>query len=244
MNVLILGSGGREHALALAISKSKQLGKLYAAPGNPGCEAVAKLVSLNIENSTEVVEFCEGNQVDLVVVGPEGPLVKGVSDDLAAAGIACFGPSKSAARLEGSKKFTKELCKEFGIPTAEFESFTALEPALAYVRAKGAPIVIKADGLAGGKGVTVAMSLGEAELAVRAMFDGAFGAAGAQIVVEEFLDGEEASLFAISDGHEFWPLAAPRTTKGWATEIRGQIREVWGRIPQRRFSVKKSPSKR
>jgi phosphoribosylamine---glycine ligase len=201
MNVLILGSGGREHALALAISKSKGLGDLYVAPGNPGCEAVAKLVELDIENSTEIVEFCQRSHIGFVVVGPEGPLVKGVSDDLLAAGIACFGPSKSAARLEGSKNFTKELCKEFGIPTAEFESFITLEPALAYVRAKGAPIVIKADGLAAGKGVTVAMTLEEAESAVRAMFDGAFGAAGSQIVIEEFLEGEEASLFAISDGH-------------------------------------------
>jgi phosphoribosylamine--glycine ligase len=213
MNVLILGSGGREHALALAISKSKGLGQLYVAPGNPGCQAIAEILALNIENSSEVIDFCQARQIGLVVVGPEGPLVKGISDDLVAAGIACFGPSRAAARLEGSKGFTKELCRELGIPTAEFRCFTAQGPALAYVRARGAPIVIKADGLAAGKGVTVAMTLGEAESAVRNLFDETCGGAGFQIVIEDVLEGEEASLFVISDGHRVLPFGGAQDHK-------------------------------
>jgi len=200
MNVLILGAGGRENALALAIAKSEGLGALFVAPGNPGCEKVAHRVVLDPSQASQVVAFCLTNAIDLVVVGPEAPLVAGVSDALADAGIACFGPRKAAARLEGSKGFTKDFCKEFGIPTGAYQRFSDREAALAYVRAQRAPIVVKADGLAAGKGVVVAMSLAEAEAAIESMFGGAFGAAGSEVVVEEFLEGEEASLFAISDG--------------------------------------------
>ena len=200
MNVLILGSGAREHALALAISKSKRLDALYVAPGNPGCESVAHLVDLDILNGPAVIEFCRRAAIGLVVVGPEAPLVAGVSDDLERAGIACFGPSRVAAELEASKSFTKQLCEEFGIPTAFYRAFDALDPAIAYLREQGAPIVIKADGLAAGKGVTVAATLEEAEVALRSIFEGAFGDAGRRVVIEEFLEGEEASLFALSDG--------------------------------------------
>jgi phosphoribosylamine--glycine ligase len=200
MNVLILGGGGRENALALAIAKSKRLGKLFVAPGNPGCETVARRVELDPNEPSQVVTFCQVFAIDLVVVGPEAPLVAGVADELAKAGVACFGPNKDAARLEASKGFTKEFCKEFGIPTAAYRHFSDPESALAYVRAKGAPIVVKADGLASGKGVVVAVTLAEAEAAIDSLFGGAFGAAGSKVVIEEFLQGEEASLFAISDG--------------------------------------------
>lgn len=200
MNVLILGSGGREHALAMAIAKSRGAGRLYVAPGNPGCELVATVVPLDPMAFAEVLTFCRAHDVELVVVGPEAPLVAGIADELAAAGIACFGPTRAAAQLEGSKGFTKDLCVEFGIPTAKFQRFSQREAAMAYIRERGAPIVIKADGLAAGKGVTVAQSVAEAEAAVDAMFDGVFGSAGLEIVIEDFLEGEEASMFAISDG--------------------------------------------
>ncbi len=200
MKVLILGSGAREHALALAISRSPRLTRLYVAPGNPGCAEVADLVALDPSDIPAVVECCRARAIDLVVVGPEAPLVAGVADALAESGVACFGPSRAAARLEGSKGFTKDLCRERGIPTADYQRFTERSAALAYVRDRGAPIVIKADGLAAGKGVIVAETLDEVEVAIEAMFSGAFGAAGAEVVVEERLVGEEASLFALSDG--------------------------------------------
>jgi phosphoribosylamine---glycine ligase len=200
MRVLLIGSGGREHALAWAMSRSPRLEKLFVAPGNGGTETLAENVMLEVSDHAAVVTFCQSQRIDLVVVGPEAPLVAGLADDLVAAGIATFGPSKIAAQLEGSKAFTKTLCDEMGIPTAAYGKFDALEPALAYVRDKGAPIVIKADGLAAGKGVTVAETLEDAEAAIRACFDGAFGAAGAEVVIEECLVGEEASLFAVSDG--------------------------------------------
>lgn len=200
MRVLLIGSGGREHALAWAMSRSPRLEKLFVAPGNGGTETLAENVMLEVSDHAAVVAFCRSQRIDLVVVGPEAPLVAGLADDLVAAGIATFGPSKIAAQLEGSKAFTKTLCDEMGIPTAAYGKFDALEPALAYVRDKGAPIVIKADGLAAGKGVTVAETLEGAEAAIRACFDGAFGAAGAEVVIEECLVGEEASLFAVSDG--------------------------------------------
>jgi phosphoribosylamine--glycine ligase len=196
MNVLILGGGGRENALALAIARSKRLGALFVAPGNPGCETVAERVDLDPVKTSQVVACCLAKAIDLVVVGPEAPLVAGVADALAAAGIACFGPSQAAARLEGSKGFTKDFCKEFGIPTGAYQRFSDREAARAYVGERGAPIVVKADGLAAGKGVVVAMTLAEAEAAIDALF----GAAGSEVVIEEFLQGEEASLFAISDG--------------------------------------------
>jgi phosphoribosylamine--glycine ligase len=200
MNVLILGSGAREHALALAAAKSPRLGRLFVAPGNPGCAAVSTLVALDILDGAAVVAFCLANAIDLVVVGPEAPLVAGVADELVAAGIHCFGPSQAASRLEGSKGYTKDFCREFGIPTGDYRRFRDKDSALAYAKLKGAPIVVKADGLAAGKGVIVAATLAEAEDAIRAMFDGAFGEAGAEVVVEEFLAGEELSFFALCDG--------------------------------------------
>jgi phosphoribosylamine---glycine ligase len=200
MNVLIIGGGGREHALALALSKSPKLTRLFIAPGNPGAAVVAEIVALDVANHDAVADFCRIMGVALVVVGPEAPLVAGLGDHLSAAGIPCFGPSQAAARLEGSKGFTKDFCREFGIPTAAYARFDSVDAALAFIQAKGAPIVVKADGLAAGKGVVVATTLTEAEDAVRAMFSGDFGAAGAEVVVEEFLEGEEASFFALSDG--------------------------------------------
>ena len=200
MNVLILGGGGREHALAVALAKSPLLSRLYVAPGNPGCAAVAEIVGLAIDDHAAIVDFCRARDVGLVVVGPEAPLVAGVADALAAAGILCFGPSKAAAQLEGSKGFAKDFCREFAIPTSDYRRFHDAASALAYVRVKGAPIVVKADGLAAGKGVVVAMKLAEAEAAIQSMFDGAFGKAGAEVVVEDYLDGEELSFFALCDG--------------------------------------------
>jgi phosphoribosylamine--glycine ligase len=200
MNVLIIGSGGREHALAIALAKSPQLTRLFVAPGNPGTASIAETVALDVADHAAVADFCKVLSIGLVVVGPEAPLVAGLADDLSAAGIACFGPGRAAAQLEGSKGFTKDFCHEFGIPTAAYGRFDQMDKALSFVRAKGAPIVVKADGLAAGKGVVVAATLAEAESAVRWMFDGGFGAAGAEVVIEEFLDGEEVSFFALSDG--------------------------------------------
>ncbi len=199
MNVLLIGSGGREHALAWAISASPLLGRLSCAPGNAGIAEVAECVSLDASDHDAVIAYCRENGIDFVVVGPEAPLVAGLVDDLAAAGIRAFGPSKLAARLEGSKSFTKALCDEAGIPTAAYRRFEAAEPALAYIRERGAPIVVKADGLAAGKGVTVATTVGEAEAAVVDVFSGRFGDS-ASVVIEELLTGEEASFFALSDG--------------------------------------------
>lgn len=213
MNLLLIGSGGREHSLAWALSKSPKLTKLYAAPGNAGIAEVAELSDLDVTNHEAVIDFCRGKDIDLVVVGPEAPLVVGLVDDLEAAGIKAFGPSKAAAQLEGSKAFTKGVCDEANIPTAGYGRFDNAESALAYVREQGAPIVVKADGLAAGKGVVVAMTLQEAEDAVRACFDGSFGAAGAEVVIEEFLDGEEASFFVISDGTNALPLATAQDHK-------------------------------
>ncbi|MFO1114954.1 MAG: phosphoribosylamine--glycine ligase [Beijerinckiaceae bacterium] len=213
MNVLLIGSGGREHALANAISASPRLTRLFAAPGNPGIADKAECVTIDVADHEAVVNFCRLMKIDLVVVGPEQPLVEGLADSLEAAGIACFGPSKAAAQLEGSKGFTKDLCARANIPTGAYGRFADAASALAYVREKGAPIVVKADGLAAGKGVVVAMSLAEAEDAVKACFDGAFGAAGAEVVVEEFLDGEEASFFALCDGRRAVALASAQDHK-------------------------------
>ena len=200
MNILILGSGGREHALAWKIAASPLSDRLYCAPGNAGIAREAICVALDIADHAAVITFCRTNHIDFVVVGPEAPLCAGIVDDLEAAGIKAFGPSKAAARLEGSKGFTKDLCRKNGIPTAAYERFTAIAPAKAYLRARGAPIVIKADGLAAGKGVVVAQSLAEAEDAIDMMFAGGLGDAGGEIVIEDFLDGEEASFFALCDG--------------------------------------------
>lgn len=213
MRVLLIGSGGREHALAWSMSKSERLDKLFVAPGNAGTGQIAANVDLDTGDHRAVIAFCQRENIDLVVVGPEGPLVAGIADDLREAGIATFGPSKVAAQLEGSKAFTKVLCDEMGIPTAAYAKFEALEPALAYVREQGAPIVIKADGLAAGKGVTVASTLDQAEDALRACFEGAFGSAGAEVVIEECLVGEEASLFAVCDGEHVTLLPAAQDHK-------------------------------
>ncbi|MER8384657.1 phosphoribosylamine--glycine ligase [Mesorhizobium sp. M0166] len=213
MRVLLIGSGGREHALGWKIAASPLLTKLYAAPGNPGIGREAELVKLDIADHAAVVRFCRGNEIDLVVVGPEGPLVAGIADDLRAEGIRVFGPSKAAARLEGSKGFTKDLCAKYGIPTAAYGRFGDLASAKAYVEKTGAPIVIKADGLAAGKGVTVAMTLDEARAALDACFDGSFGQAGAEVVVEEFLVGEEASFFCLCDGTTALPFGTAQDHK-------------------------------
>jgi phosphoribosylamine--glycine ligase len=213
MHILLLGSGGREHALAWKIAASPLVTKLWCAPGNAGIAREAECVALDIADHAAVIDFCRTNAIDLVVVGPETPLAAGIVDDLADAGIKAFGPSKQAARLEGSKGFTKALCTEFGIPTGAYGRFTNAGDALAYIRAKGAPIVVKADGLAAGKGVVVATSLREAEAAVAMMFDGAFGAAGAEVVIEEFLSGREISFFALSDGETAIALASAQDHK-------------------------------
>lgn len=200
MNVLLLGSGGREHALAIALAKSPLLTVLFIAPGNPGMAGVGQLVELDLTDHSAVISFCQLMAIDLVVVGPEAPLVAGIADDLMAKGIQVFGPGKAAARLEGSKIFAKDFCRRHAIPTADYACFTDAQSAMRYMRAKGVPIVIKADGLAAGKGVTVARSLEEAEAAVGAIFSGSLGQAGSSIVIEEFLDGEEVSFFALCDG--------------------------------------------
>ena len=211
MNVLLIGSGGREHALAFALAKSPLLTKLYAAPGNLGIGKHAELVGLKVTDHTAVIAFCKSQDVKFVVVGPEAPLVAGLVDDLTAAGIKTFGPSKFAAQLEGSKGFTKDLCANFGIPTAAYERFKDEAKALAYLKKHGAPIVIKADGLAAGKGVTVAMNMAEAENALREIFAGRFGEG--ECVIEEFMEGEEASFFALSDGVNVLPLATAQDHK-------------------------------
>jgi phosphoribosylamine--glycine ligase len=213
MNVLLLGSGGREHALAWKIAASPLLTKLYAAPGNPGIGSEAELVKLDIADHAAVGAFCRQKNIDLVVVGPEGPLVAGIADDLRAEKIRVFGPSKAAARLEGSKGFTKDLCARYDIPTAAYGRFADLASAKAYVEKTGAPIVIKADGLAAGKGVTVAMTLDEARAALDACFEGSFGAAGAEVVIEEFMTGEEASFFCLCDGTTALPFGTAQDHK-------------------------------
>lgn len=213
MNVLVIGSGGREHALCWALAASPQLGRLWCAPGNGGIADVAECVDLDIADHDGVARFCRDSAIDLVVVGPEAPLVAGIVDDLAAAGITAFGPGRDAARLEASKGFTKDLCARFAIPTAAYERFREAAPAKAHIRARGAPIVVKADGLAAGKGVIVAATVAEAEAAVDEMFSGAFGAAGAEVVVEECLTGEEASFFALVDGETALPLATAQDHK-------------------------------
>jgi phosphoribosylamine---glycine ligase len=197
MNVLLIGSGGREHALAWKLAQSAQLGKFFAAPGNPGIAEHATCAALNLGDHDAVVAFCRAETIALVVVGPEQPLVDGLADSLRAAGIACFGPSKAAAQLEGSKGFTKDFCARHHIPTAAYARFTEHNKALAYVEAQGAPIVIKADGLAAGKGVVVAMTLPEALSAVDDIFA---KPTGASVVVEAFMHGEEASFFVLTDG--------------------------------------------
>jgi len=213
MNVLVLGSGGREHALAWAIAASPILDALYCAPGNAGIAEIAACAALDIADHGVVAAFCKAHDIGFVVVGPETPLVAGIVDDLGKAGIKAFGPSRAAARLEGSKGFMKEVCARYHIPTAASARFAGLDAALAHVRAHGAPVVVKADGLAAGKGVTVAATLAEAEAALREMFSGRFGAAGADVLIEDCLEGEEVSFFALCDGRTALPLASAQDHK-------------------------------
>ncbi|GEO84078.1 MULTISPECIES: phosphoribosylamine--glycine ligase [Alphaproteobacteria] len=213
MKVLLIGSGGREHALAWKLAQSPLLTTLFAAPGNPGIAEHATLVPISADDQEEILAFCRGHEIDFVVVGPEAPLVAGLADRLRAEGFAVFGPSAAAAQLEGSKGFTKDLCARYNIPTGAYQRFNNAPKAKAYVRAQGAPIVIKADGLAAGKGVTVAMTMEEALSAIDDCFEGAFGEAGAEVVVEAFLDGEEASFFCLCDGKTLLPLAAAQDHK-------------------------------
>ena len=213
MNVLLIGSGGREHAIALALKRSPLLKRLYIAPGNPGTARIGENVDLDVADHAAVIDFCREAAIALVVVGPEQPLIGGLVDALEKHGVLAFGPTQAAAQLEGSKGFTKDLCRDCGIPTARYARFGALEPALQYLRENGAPIVVKADGLAAGKGVVVAQTLEEAERAVQAMFAGAFGLSGAEVVIEECLEGEEASFFAICDGVRALPFATAQDHK-------------------------------
>ena len=215
MNVLIIGSGGREHALAWKVAQDERVEKVFVAPGNAGTaiEAKCENVAIDVLELDKLVAFAKDN-VSLTIVGPEAPLVAGVVDRFRAQGLPCFGPTAGAAQLEGSKAFTKDFLARHQIPTAEYQNFTEIEPALAYLREKGAPIVIKADGLAAGKGVIVAMTLQEAEDAVRDMLAGnAFGEAGSRVVIEELLDGEEASFIVMVDGEHVLPMATSQDHK-------------------------------
>ena len=215
MNVLIIGSGGREHALAWKVAQDERVEKVFVAPGNAGTaiEAKCENVAIDVLDLDQLVAFAKDN-VSLTIVGPEAPLVAGVVDRFREHGLPCFGPTAGAAQLEGSKAFTKDFLARHQIPTAEYQNFTEIEPALAYLREKGAPIVIKADGLAAGKGVIVAMTLDEAEAAVRDMLAGnAFGEAGSRVVIEEFLDGEEASFIVMVDGEHVLPMATSQDHK-------------------------------
>ena len=213
MNVLLIGAGGREHALAWKLRQCPLLDQLYCAPGNAGIAAVADCVALDVADHAAVIGFCRENDIGLVVIGPEAPLVAGLADDLARPGIKVFGPSRAAAQLEGSKGFTKDLCAEYGIPTAAYRRFDDASAAKAYVATQSLPIVVKADGLAAGKGVVIAETREQADAAIDDCFGGAFGAAGAEVVIEEFLDGEEASFFALVDGETALPLATAQDHK-------------------------------
>jgi phosphoribosylamine--glycine ligase len=214
MRVLVVGSGGREHALAWAISKSTLLTKLFVAPGNPGTALLAENVAIGVLDIRGLVDFAVREKIDLVLPGPEAPLVAGLADACAAAGLRCCGPTAAAAALEGSKRFAKEICDVAGIPTALWESFSEAEPALDFIARRGAPIVVKADGLAAGKGVVVAQTEAEAAAAVRAMLqDGSLGESGASLVIEECLHGDEVSLFALCDGTDAILLGAAQDHK-------------------------------
>ncbi|MEO1015317.1 MAG: phosphoribosylamine--glycine ligase [Pseudomonadota bacterium] len=213
MKVLLIGGGGREHALGWKIAQSPLLSTLYVQAGNPGLNEIGEPSALNGDNPGATRSFCEDNGVDLVIVGPEAPLAAGLTDALSAAGVLCFGPSKAAAQLETSKAFTKEICAAAGAPTAAYGRFVAAAPAKAFLREQTAPYVIKADGLAAGKGVVIAETLAQADAAIDDMLEGRFGAAGASIVIEEFMAGEEASFFAICDGERLQPLVAAQDHK-------------------------------
>jgi len=212
MNVLILGSGAREHALARACAKSPQRGRLFVAPGNPGCAEVGVNVPMDLSNHEEIGAFCRKEAINLVIVGPEVPLVAGIADRLANQGTLCLGPSRAASRLEGSKGFAKDFCREFGVPTARYRRFSGREEAKRFVQERGAPIVIKADGLASGKGVVVAKTTEEAERAVESLFL-ANGLVASQLLVEEFLEGEEVSFFALCNGSTATPFSSAQDHK-------------------------------
>ena len=213
MNVLLIGSGGREHALAWKLAQSPLLTALYCAPGNPGIAEVATCVAVDAADHAAIIAFCRTRDVAFVVVGPEVPLVAGLTDALGAAGIKHFGPSRAAAALEGSKGYTKDLCREHGIPTAAYGRFTDAASAKAYLATQRFPIVVKADGLAAGKGVVIAANRAEAEAAIDVCLGGAFGSAGAEVVVEDFLEGEEASFFALCDGRNVLAMASAQDHK-------------------------------
>jgi phosphoribosylamine---glycine ligase len=213
MKILVLGSGGREHALCWKIAASPLVTKLWCMPGNAGIAKDAECVATDIADHAAVIAFCKANAIDFVVVGPDAAIAAGVVDDLNAAGFKAFGPTKAAGQLESSKSFTKALCRDNNIPTAAYAHFDNAEAAKAYIRQQGAPIVVKADGLAAGKGVVVAMTLDEALGAVDMMFGGAFGASGAEVVIEEFMQGEEASFFVLCDGEHALPLATAQDHK-------------------------------
>ncbi|MED5547685.1 MAG: phosphoribosylamine--glycine ligase [Pseudomonadota bacterium] len=213
MNILLLGSGGREHALAWKMAQSPLCDALYAAPGNPGIAQEATCVELDATDHGAVLAFCEDKRIGLVVIGPEAPLVDGLADSLREAGVPVFGPNKAAAQLEGSKGFTKDLCAKADIPTGRYVRVTSESAGLAALAEFGAPVVVKADGLAAGKGVTVAMTEAEAEMAVMEIFSGRFGEAGAEAVIEEYLEGEEASFFALTDGSTIVPFASAQDHK-------------------------------
>ncbi|MBQ96046.1 MAG: phosphoribosylamine--glycine ligase [Actinobacteria bacterium] len=213
MNILLLGSGGREHALAWKLAQSPLCDKLWAAPGNPGIAQDAECVALDATDHDAVIAFAREKEVGLVVIGPEAPLVDGLADSLRAAGIDAFGPSKQAAQLEGSKGFTKELCKRANIPTARYERCTSLEAAWGALKKFDPPFVLKADGLAAGKGVVIADTREEAQNALNEMFDGKFGSAGSEVVIEQFLTGEEASFFALTDGTAILPIGTAQDHK-------------------------------
>ena len=213
MNILILGSGGREHALAWAVMQNPKCDKLIVAPGNAGIEQIAECAALDIEDGAAVVTFCDGNAIDFVIIGPEAPLATGVGDRLRDAGLLVFGPSEAAAKLEASKSFTKEICDAASAPTAGYGHFTDADSARAHIRAQAAPIVVKADGLAAGKGVIVAETEEQAIESIDDMFGGAFGGAGAEVVIEEFMEGEEASFFVLCDGTDALPIGTAQDHK-------------------------------
>ena len=213
MNILILGSGGREHALAWAVMQNPKCDKLIVAPGNAGIAQIADCAAFDIEDGGAVANFAEENAIDFVIIGPEAPLAAGVADRLREAGLLVFGPSEAAAKLEASKSFTKEICDAANAPTAAYGHFTDAEAAKAHVRQHGAPTVVKADGLAAGKGVIIAMSEAEAIDAIDDMFGGAFGGAGAEVVIEEFMEGEEASLFVLVDGDDVLAIGSAQDHK-------------------------------
>jgi len=213
LNILILGGGGREHALAWAVLQNPKCDRLIVAPGNAGIDKIAECAALDITDGEAVVGFAVEESIDFVIIGPEGPLAAGVADALMAAGVLVFGPSRDAARLEASKTFTKEICDACGAPTAGWARFTDAASAQAYVTARGAPIVVKADGLAAGKGVVVAETVDQALAAITDMFGGAFGAAGAEVVIEDFMAGEEASFFVLSDGQNVLPIGTAQDHK-------------------------------